>query len=196
MDYYQSEYENMAPPMHIPVDYKAAWLGGYLPNDEPLLQEIGVNFGHIQAKTIAVLNPFKQVDSHLMDDSDLAGPLLFALLFGALLLVNGKLQFSYVYGFAAIGCFLMYAVMNLMSNNGVSLSVTASVLGYCLLPMVLLSLIHLVYTNLILSSLAIIWCTVASGNIFTGVLQMHHMRFLIMYPLFLLYAIFGLIAIF
>uniref|UniRef100_L2G7G8 Golgi membrane protein n=1 Tax=Colletotrichum fructicola (strain Nara gc5) TaxID=1213859 RepID=L2G7G8_COLFN len=47
--------------------------------DPPLLEELGVNFGHIQAKTLAVLNPFRRIDQHLMDDSDLAGPILFFL---------------------------------------------------------------------------------------------------------------------
>jgi len=31
-------------------------------------------------KTLAVINPFGRVDQHLMDDSDLAGPVLFFLL--------------------------------------------------------------------------------------------------------------------
>lgn len=30
-------------------------------------------------QTLAVLNPFARVDQHLMDDSDLAGPILFFL---------------------------------------------------------------------------------------------------------------------
>ena len=33
----------------------------------------------------------------------------------------------------------MYLVLNLMSSHGVSASCVVSVLGYCLLPMVLLS---------------------------------------------------------
>lgn len=50
--------------------------------EPPLLEELGVNFSHIKSKTLIVLNPVARIDQHIMDDSDLAGPLLFFLLFG------------------------------------------------------------------------------------------------------------------
>jgi hypothetical protein len=53
--------------------------------------ELGINFEHIWKKTLVVLNPLrtKNVDSHIMDDTDMAGPLLFVLMLGcALLLVR------------------------------------------------------------------------------------------------------------
>eukprot|EP00834_Sanchytrium_tribonematis_P005419 NODE_325_length_9674_cov_0.932846.p11 type:complete len:113 gc:universal NODE_325_length_9674_cov_0.932846:7629-7291(-) len=74
-------------PQHIPIDYKSAFTTGGFPGEEGLLTELGVNFSHIKTKTITVLNPFKRVDSHLMDDTDLAGPFLFAFLFGIFLLM-------------------------------------------------------------------------------------------------------------
>jgi hypothetical protein len=39
-------------------------------------------------QTLAVLNPFGRIDQHIMDDSDLAGPVLFFFLFGTSLLVS------------------------------------------------------------------------------------------------------------
>ena len=45
-------------------------------------------------QTIAVLNPFGRVDQHLMDDSDLGGPLLFFVLFGTFLLLSGSIHFG------------------------------------------------------------------------------------------------------
>lgn len=44
-------------------------------------------------QTFAVLNPFARIDQHIMDDSDLAGPILFFLLFGTFLLLSGKVQY-------------------------------------------------------------------------------------------------------
>jgi hypothetical protein len=38
-----------------------------------------------------VLNPFGRIDQHIMDDSDVAGPILFFLVFGTSLLVCRKL---------------------------------------------------------------------------------------------------------
>ena len=38
-----------------------------------------------------------------------------------------------------LGCLAIYALLNLMAVSGVSVGITVSVLGYCLLPMVALS---------------------------------------------------------
>lgn len=51
----------------------------------------------------------------------------------------GKVQFGYVYGMSAIGCLGIHTLLNLMSSSGASYGCVASVLGYCLLPMVILS---------------------------------------------------------
>merc|ERR1712000_6562 len=112
------------------------------------MEELGVNFGHIQAKTLAVLNPFRHIDQHLMDDSDLAGPVLFFLLFGTFLLFSGKVHFGYIYGLALLGSSSLHLILSLMSppsepttpspshqSSHLSSSLTfprsASVLGYC-----------------------------------------------------------------
>lgn len=56
--------------------------------------ELGINFSHIRVKSMTVLNPLQQVDEHIMDDADLAGPLLFFFLFGMLLLLVSGLSFD------------------------------------------------------------------------------------------------------
>lgn len=81
-----------------------------------------------------------------MDDTDLAGPLVFLILFGSFLLLSGKTHFGYVYGVAVLGWISMYCILNLMTDSGVDAYKTASVLGYCLLPMVFLcSVLGLMY---------------------------------------------------
>lgn len=81
-------------------------------NEPPLLEELGIHFDHIWAKTQAVLIPTKvcfrkytllstlpshhtfffvqQINAHILDDADLAGPLCFCLLLGSCLLLSGK----------------------------------------------------------------------------------------------------------
>jgi len=45
----------------------------------------------IYFQTMAVLNPLKQADHTIMQDTDLAGPLVFCLAFGGtLMLVSGR----------------------------------------------------------------------------------------------------------
>ena len=47
--------------------------------------------------------------------------------------------FRYIYGLGVVGSMGMYALLNLMSLTGVSVTCVISILGYCLLPMVILS---------------------------------------------------------
>ncbi|MCP9264458.1 Protein YIPF5 [Dirofilaria immitis] len=140
-------------------------------NEPPLLEELGINFSHIRQKTFAVLNPVGSVAPDVIADQDLAGPLVFCLLFGAALLLHGKIQFGYIYGIGALGCAGIYALLNLMSaDNSISFTCTASVLGYCLLPMAILSMIAAIFSfqgtlGYLIASAAVMWCSVASSKL-------------------------------
>lgn len=184
-----------------------------------------------------------------MDDSDLAGPVLFFLLFGTFLLFvclpfhfstlqaanlampqSGKVHFGYIYGLALVGSGSLHIILSLMSppldpndsnqphpsshpshpdhhSSGGHFSSTltiwrsTSVLGYCLLPLVLVSLIgiFLPMDNLwgyLLTSTAIAWCTYSSSAMFCAVGRMSSMRGLVAYPLALFYVGFGIMGIF
>ena len=169
--------------------------------EPPLLEELGINFEHIWQKTLSVLNPLKQTDSHIMDDTDLTGPLLFCLAFGGFLLLHGKVQFGYIYGFSALGCLAMYIVLNLMSLTGVSAGCVVSVLGYCLLPMVLLSGVSLFISlqgslGSVLTAVVIGWCSVSSSKLFVTALAMDSQQPLVAYPCALMYGVFALLTVF
>lgn len=182
--------------------FAAFGASGY-PNEPPLLEELGINFSHIKGKTLTVLNPFnKNISPDIMKDSDLAGPILFVLLFGILLLLAGKVQFGYIYGVGLFGIISLHYLFKLMSND-VSLDIirSASVIGYCLLPLVLVSVVGVVVNldNLagyILSAIAVFWCTFSASGFFVAVMKLHNVRPLIAYPLALFYSVFALMAIF
>ncbi|KAG1591647.1 hypothetical protein G6F48_003162 [Rhizopus delemar] len=166
--------------------WSAFGTGGYA-DEPPLLEELGLNFGHIKTKSLTVLNPFRTVPSTIMDDTDLAGPLLFIFLFGTFLLLSRKAHFGYIYGVGVLGVVSIYLILNLMSENGIDESRTASVLGYCLLPMVMLSGLSVVLKldNIIgtlLTIVSILWCTYSSSGMFTSVLHMSEQRILVAYP--------------
>ncbi|KXN67630.1 Yip1 domain-containing protein, partial [Conidiobolus coronatus NRRL 28638] len=184
--------------------WKAFGTGG-LPGEPGLLEELEINFSHIKTKTITVLNPLKTVDSHMMDDVDLAGPVLFCLLLGGALLFGGKITFSYIYGVAVVGCASMYLILNMMSEQGIDFFRNASVLGYCLLPIVFLSMLNTALSLIsvdksvamyVLAPVAIFWATYSSSLIFVTVLQMHEQRLLVAYPIALLYTCFSLLTLF
>ena len=156
-----------------------------------------------------------------MDDSDLAGPILFFVLFGTFLLFTGKVHFGYIYGLALIGSLALHTIFSLMSpppasssshidqmhqqSSSLASSLTyprsASVLGYCLLPLVVISLVGVVVPmdsvpGYILSTAAIVWCTYSSSGMFCAVGRMKSMRGLVAYPLGLFYVGFGIMCIF
>ena len=126
---------------------------------------------------------------------------------------SGKVHFGYIYGLAVMGAISLHYIISLMTpeldpstsapppstqhmssqqhlSSTLTLSRSASVLGYCLLPLVLTSLVGIVVPmdtifGYIATSLAIAWCTVSSSAMFTAVGAMRKMRALVAYPLFL-----------
>ncbi|KAJ3390072.1 Protein yipf5 [Lobulomyces angularis] len=181
---------------------KSAFSTGGYANEPPLLEELGINFDHIKTKTVSVLNPFKVIDKNIMDDTDLAGPLFFIFLFGGFLLFSGKVNFGYIYGLAVLGWLSIYTILNLMSEHGIDIYKTASVLGYCLLPMIILSILTFLSFGRnelglkIISILSVYWCTHSASLMFVTVLSMSNQRLLVAYPVGLLYSAFAILAIF
>lgn len=112
------------------------------------------------------MNPIRTTDQAILQDTDLAGPLVFCLTLGSFLLLvsrfpykmknclqkncflvgsqSGKVHFSYIYGIGVLGCLAFYGLLTVMaSQTSVTLGAVVSVLGYCLLPMVVLSGINI-----------------------------------------------------
>lgn len=171
--------------------------------EPPLLEELGINFEHIIQKTFAVLNPFKKTDPSILQDADLAGPLVFGLTFGAFLLLSGKVHFSYIYGFGVLGCLLIYGLLTMMSPPNVSFSAvcTLSILGYCLLPMALLSAVAIflnlqTFVGTIITFTVIMWCALSASKLFVTALSMNNQQALVAYPCILFYGVFALLALF
>uniref|UniRef100_A0A0B7K6C1 Protein YIP n=1 Tax=Bionectria ochroleuca TaxID=29856 RepID=A0A0B7K6C1_BIOOC len=168
-----------------------------------LLEELGVDFRLMTEKTLAVLNPFRPINQHIMDDSDIAGPLLFFFLFGTFLLFSGKVHFGYIYGLALLGSSSLHIILSLMSptESQQQQQEPQHVLGYCLLPLVVTSLIGVVMPmntlfGHLITSASILWCTYSASGMFCAVGRMRGMRVLVAYPLALFYIGFGLMSIF
>jgi len=170
-------------------------------DEPPLLEELGINPDHILQKTLTVLNPMRSTDASIAGDSDLAGPIVFAMAFGSFIMFSGKLYFNYIYGIGLMGCLAMYCLLNLMSLSGVSIGCVVSVLGYCLLPIVGLSGLSILFSlsgvlGNILTGMAVAWCTLSSSKLFTTALEMKQQQLLVAYPCGLLYGVFALITMF
>lgn len=99
---------------------------------------------HIVTKAKLVMNPFASIAPTFAEEADMSGPVAFCLALGFFLSLSGKFQFGVIYGQAITGCVSIYVVLNLMSEGGIDLYRCTSVVGYALLPMVVLSISMLV----------------------------------------------------
>ena len=177
-------------------------------NEPPLLEELGINISHIKTKSLAVILPFKYaktvIDTSIMEDNDLAGPLVFGLLLGTELFLAGRIQYGYIYGFGLFGTLMTTLVLNLMSpSDSISVWTVVSILGYSLLPVNLLAAINVFYrirymgvVGVVLAALTIMWCTLSSTRLVERGCGMRDQRFLVGYPNALLYSAFVMITIF
>ena len=182
----------------------ATLLGGGEPDEPPILVELGIDFAHIREKTKIVLWPRRAMiapGSTMGNDDDFAGPLLFVVLLGTLLLFKGKVQFGAIYGVFVTGWLGIWAVLNLMSHKGIDVYRTASVMGYSLLPIVMLAALSIPvnmtgFAGALCVPVAVLWCSNAASLFFVAALDADDRRWLLAYPVALFYTCFALIAIF
>ena len=84
----------------------------------------------------------RKIDKKFLEESDMAGPFLIILIFAFSLVLQYKTCFGYLYGISVFGSFFIFLLLNLMSKErGILLYNTISVLGYCMIPIVILSFI-------------------------------------------------------
>jgi len=174
-----------------------------LVNEPPLLEELGIHLSDIVLKTKAVVLPFMKQTQTVQntnddDDDDLVGPLALALLLGFELLLLRKLTFGTIYGFGLAGCAGVTVLCNLMATQAVSFWKVTSILGYSLLPLNALAALTLVLplTRPVASIVAVVWSTTASTRLLEVQCQMRSQRYLLAYPIALLYTAFCMITVF
>ncbi len=177
-------------------------------DEPPLLEELGINIDHIKTKSLAVILPVKYaktvIDTSIMEDNDLAGPIAFGLLLGTELLLAVEVRFGAIYGFGLFGCLATTLVLNLMSpSDSISIWTVVSILGYSLLPVNMLAFINIFYRikkmgrlGFVLAAVTIAWCTVSSTRLIERGCGMRDQRYLIGYPNALLYSAFVIMTIF
>jgi hypothetical protein len=78
--------------LYLKVNVSDVWFCQYLLFTDIVYKsttriELGINFSHIRAKSLTVLNPLRTIDEHIMDDADLAGPIIVIFGFATFLLL-------------------------------------------------------------------------------------------------------------
>lgn len=111
------------------------------------------------------------------------------------------MHFGYIYGFSVCGCLGLQGIISLMHPIGLDFWRTCSVLGYCLLPVILLAFLSIGvrlngFVGLILAALSIGWSTFSATRFLDAKLNLTEQYWLLAYPVMLLYCCFVLITIF
>mmetsp|Transcript_41886 Transcript_41886/g.129817 ORF Transcript_41886/g.129817 Transcript_41886/m.129817 type:complete len:271 (+) Transcript_41886:110-922(+) len=170
-------------------------------NEPPLLEELGIDVGSIwlRMKGIAF---FKKIDEEVLRDADLGGPLIIVLSLGTCLLLAGKLVLGLLYGWGSMSCVFICLLINVMSQRGeIDLYRTMSILGYGLIPIVLLAFIGIFVSlksafGTVVAMICIAWATATSSRFFATAIAMHQQRWLVAYPVGLVYTLATLITVF
>ncbi|RAL37067.1 unnamed protein product [Cuscuta campestris] len=171
-------------------------------DEPPLLEELGINTKQIYQKTLSILNPFR-VKAYLHEDADLSGPFLFLMAFGLFQLLAGKLHFGIILGWVIVASSFLYVVFNMLAgrNGDLDLYRCVSLIGYCLLPIVILSAISLFLPGgtviNVVAGVFVLWSTRVCTKLLVELASCgdEHRR-LVAYPCFLIYTFFSLLVIF
>ncbi|MQL88752.1 hypothetical protein Taro_021308 [Colocasia esculenta] len=176
---------------------------GAFEDEPPLLEELGINTRQIWRKTRSILNPIR-VNANLHEDADLSGPFLFLMAFGLFQLLAGKLHFGIILGWVTVAAFFLYTVFNMLAgrNGNLDLYRCVSLVGYCMLPIVIFSAVALFVPQggvviFVMGAVFVIWSTRICTRLLVELASCgDEHRGLIAYACFLIYTLFSLLVIF
>ena len=164
---------------------------------------MGINVSEIieRIKGVALLRRVKDASPD-HSDWDLGGPLAIVTLMGLFLMLAGKVHFGYLYGIGIVGCVGAWLLVNAISpKGGIDLYTTVSILGYGLLPAVVLAAAGIfmrLQTTIgaILAMFTILWCTATASRFFEVGVDLDNQRWLVAYPIGLIYVCFATLTVF
>ncbi|XP_076926727.1 uncharacterized protein LOC143590008 [Bidens hawaiensis] len=172
-------------------------------DEPPLLEELGINTKQIWHKTLSILNPFR-VKPDLHEDADLSGPFLFLMGFGLFQLLAGKLHFGIILGWVTVASLFLYTVFNMLAgrNGNLDLYRCLSLIGYCMLPIVMLSAAALFVPQggvvvFVMMGVCVMWATRVCMQLLVELASCgDEHRGLTAYACFLIYMLFSLLVVF
>ncbi|KAJ3699500.1 hypothetical protein LUZ61_003205 [Rhynchospora tenuis] len=172
-------------------------------DEPPLLEELGINTRQIWRKTVSILNPIR-VNSNLHEDGDLSGPFIFLMAFGLFQLLAGKFHFGIILGWVTVAAMFLYFVFNMLlgRNGNLDLYRCFSLVGYCMLPMVMFSAISLFVPRggIVMFGLGLVfvlWSTRVCTRLLAEIASCgDEHRGLVAYACWLVFCLFSLLVIF
>ncbi|KAG0481190.1 hypothetical protein HPP92_012048 [Vanilla planifolia] len=186
-----------------PVFAGGTFTSGTFEDEPPLLEELGINTRQIWRKTVSILNPLR-VNHNLHEDADLSGPFLFLLAFGLFQLLAGKFHFGIILGWVTVAALFIYVVFNMLAGRSGNLDLyrCLSLVGYCMLPMVIFSAVSLFVPHggvviFVMGGVFALWSTRVCTQLLVELASCgEENRGLVAYACLLVYLLFSLLVIF
>ncbi|VDK62382.1 unnamed protein product [Onchocerca ochengi] len=163
---------------------------------KPLLEELDIDLSDIYYKVCCVLFPlpyFRLKLCIVRESPDFWGPLFIVSTY-ALLSLYGQLSvLSWILTIWFIGSFLVFFLARALGGE-VGYGQVLGIVGYCLIPLVVVGLIISVLSRfrlfcIIIGCFGVLWSVYSAGTLLC-VEELHGKRTLLLYPVFLLYIYF------
>lgn len=164
--------------------------------DKPLLEELDIDLKDIYYKVRCVLFPLPQLGFErkvVKENPDFWGPLLVVLLYSILSLYGQFKVVSWILTIWFCGSFIVFFLTRALGGE-VSYSQSLGVIGYSLLPLIVIGLAlpvlqQLPYIPELFKILGVVWASYSAGSLLVPD-ELLPKRALIFYPVFLLYIYF------
>lgn len=138
------------------------------------------------------------------EDADLSGPFILIVAFGLFQLLAGKIHFGIILGWITVAAIFLYVVFNMLAgrNGNLDLHRCVSLIGYSMLPIVILSAAALFVPPggavvFAMAGVFVIWSTTVCTRLLVELASVgDDHRCLIAYACFLIYALFSLLVVF
>lgn len=183
------------------IDLRSAFTGT-MPNDAPLLKELGIDIDMIKFECLVPFKIFQKEFVSGKQSNDLTGPIVILSIFTFSLVLQCKIHFGYIYLISLMSSFTIFALLNLMSNRHIGYLSCCNIMGYSLTPVVGFSFINLVSRwlnlklRLFLGIVTGTWSAFSASKVYCSHLEFIDRQAIVMYPLFLAYCCFVMMIIF
>eukprot|EP01088_Endostelium_zonatum_P000537 TRINITY_DN10787_c0_g1_i1.p1 TRINITY_DN10787_c0_g1~~TRINITY_DN10787_c0_g1_i1.p1 ORF type:complete len:265 (+),score=24.37 TRINITY_DN10787_c0_g1_i1:42-836(+) len=174
---------------------------GSIEEQTPLLEELDIDPKEILHKIRCIILPYKMNRSILLQSPDFWGPLAVVILYSISILWNNWAVLSWILTIWVVGSFVIFFLTRALGKE-VTYGITLGVLGYCLLPELIVTLLLAVIGNDnwvagLLKTIGVFWSSFSAGSLLSldafgqsDPTKYYQKQAMITYPILLLYVFF------
>lgn len=183
------------------MDIKAAMIGS-ISGDRPLTRELGIDLHAIRTECLLPIRVLQSTEDIARASTDLTGPVIILIMLTSTLVIQGKLHFGYIYLISLSSSFLIYLLLNILTQRSISFMLCCNIMGYSLAPVVGFSVanIFLMWARtsirVLIGATMGLWSAYTASVVFCKYLETNDKFVVVGYPLFLAYTCFVMMVVF